>query len=69
MVIHIVRKYDLVVLGGGWSGLLVAKKAIESGTKNLAILESADAGSEGGLLKSEMIDGFTFDCGGPHLLL
>lgn len=59
---------DQVVLGGGWAGLLVAKKLIDSGVNNISILEASKVGKQGGLLKSETINGFTFDCGGPHLL-
>lgn len=66
--IHIVLENNLVVLGGGWAGLLVAKKLSDAGVKSISILEASKEGEQGGLLKSEMINGFTFDCGGPHLL-
>ncbi len=57
------------ILGGGWAGLLSAyaiKKA--NPTADIEILEKSHEGSLGGLLRSETIDGFTYDTGGPHIL-
>jgi protoporphyrinogen oxidase len=65
---HVVRESNVTILGGGWAGLLVAKRLIENGIENISILEAAKEGDQGGLLRSEVINGFTFDCGGPHLL-
>ncbi|EQB66073.1 MAG: hypothetical protein AMDU3_IPLC00001G0239 [Thermoplasmatales archaeon I-plasma] len=65
---HIVRGSNVAILGGGWAGLLVAKRLIENGIENISILEATKEGDQGGLLRSEVINGFTFDCGGPHLL-
>lgn len=65
---HAVRESNVTILGGGWAGLLVAKRLIENGIENISILEAVKEGDQGGLLRSEVINGFTFDCGGPHLL-
>ena len=65
---HVVHESNVAILGGGWAGLLVAKRLIENGIENISILEAAKEGYQGGLLRSEVINGFTFDCGGPHLL-
>ena len=57
------------ILGGGWAGLLSAyeiKKTMPS--IEVQVLEKSSAGSHGGLLRSETIDGFTYDTGGPHIL-
>ncbi|MEM3192376.1 MAG: NAD(P)-binding protein [Candidatus Parvarchaeota archaeon] len=59
---------NTVILGAGWAGLLVAHKLREQGVNDVTILEKDYIRNGGGLLKSETIDGFTFDCGGPHLL-
>ena len=63
------KVYDFAILGGGWAGLLcgyeAAKKFPDS---NITILEASDDNNLGGLLKSEYIQGFTFDTGGPHIL-
>jgi protoporphyrinogen oxidase len=59
--------YDKVILGGGWAGLLYANKE-KSNNKKIVIIEMSNENELGGLLKSEVIDGFTFDVGGPHLL-
>lgn len=59
---------DLAILGGGWAGCLYALKALNDGTRNIGIIDQSQPDRLGGLLKSETIDGFTFDTGGPHLL-
>lgn len=59
----------LGILGGGWAGLLCAyeiKKIIPDA--NIEIIEKQDEANLGGLLRSEIIDGLTFDTGGPHIL-
>ncbi len=61
-------KFNTCILGGGWAGLLVTKKIIENNTKNVGMIEASKSGELGGLLRTEQIDGFTFDSGGPHLL-
>ena len=61
-------EFHTCILGSGWTGLLVANRITESGIKNLALIEASKPGELGGLLRTEEIDGFTFDCGGPHLL-
>jgi protoporphyrinogen oxidase len=60
--------FDLSILGSGWAGLLFARKALNLGVNKISLIEESKAGEQGGLLKTEIIDGFTFDCGGPHLL-
>lgn len=63
------RKCDVLVLGGGWAGLLAARE-LHRFDPNLrvVVLERDSEASAGGLLRSEIVDGFTFDCGGPHIL-
>ena len=60
---------DFTVLGGGWAGLLcgyeLARKFPQA---SIRILEKSKPNDLGGLLKSETIDDFTFDTGGPHIL-
>lgn len=62
------REFKTCILGSGWSGLLVANRITETGIKDIALIEASKPSEMGGLLKTEEIDGFTFDCGGPHLL-
>jgi len=59
---------DETILGAGWAGLLYAKQELKKGVKNLSLIEADKKGNFGGLLKSQVINGFTFDIGGPHLL-
>jgi protoporphyrinogen oxidase len=59
---------DEIILGAGWAGLLYAKQELKKGVKNLSLIEADKKGNFGGLLKGQVIDGFTFDIGGPHLL-
>ena len=58
-------KDDAIVLGAGWAGLLVGLR-LNGENKNISFIDKDK--ELGGLLKSETIDGFTFDTGGPHLL-
>lgn len=60
--------FNVGILGGGWAGLLVAKKLTGANVHDIAIIETAKLTEVGGLLRSEIVNGFTFDCGGPHLL-
>lgn len=59
---------NISILGAGWAGLLLAKKIIESSVNDISLIEATNKEELGGLLRTEVIDGFTFDCGGPHLL-
>lgn len=61
-------KFNTCILGAGWAGLLVAKRMNESNLTDLSIIEKSKLDELGGLLRTEEIDGYTFDCGGPHLL-
>lgn len=63
--------FDEVVLGGGWAGLLYSRQSLSrnAATKpRLGVIEKDKKDELGGLLKSKVIDGFTFDTGGPHIL-
>lgn len=63
------KSFDFLILGGGWAGLLVAKEVAKRfPSTSIAVLESSSDNNLGGLLRSEYIDGFTFDTGGPHIL-
>lgn len=63
------KSFDFLILGGGWAGLLIAKEvASKFRNASIAVLESSSEDNLGGLLRSEYIDGFTFDTGGPHIL-
>ena len=62
------KEENLTILGGGWTGLLCAKRALDLGIGKVSVIEESQEKKLGGLLKTETIDGFTFDCGGPHLL-
>ncbi|MEM0135916.1 MAG: NAD(P)-binding protein [Thermoplasmatales archaeon] len=61
------KYFDTAILGAGWAGLLCAKRSNKI-TKRLVIIEKLPRKELGGLLKSEIINGLTFDTGGPHLL-
>ena len=63
------QRYDAVVLGGGWAGLSAAREILRHRPQfSVLVLEREPESQSGGLLRSETIDGFTFDVGGPHLL-
>ena len=57
-----------MIIGGGWSGLLCGMKLLSNKESNVIIVEQSGEIKRGGLLRSEIIDGFTFDVGGPHLI-
>ncbi|MEM0136500.1 MAG: NAD(P)-binding protein, partial [Thermoplasmatales archaeon] len=59
---------NTAILGAGWAGLLITHNLIDQGINDITLLDKESVSNGGGLLKSETIDGFTFDCGGPHLL-
>ncbi|MGC8572828.1 MAG: protoporphyrinogen/coproporphyrinogen oxidase [Caldisphaera sp.] len=62
------NNYDEVILGAGWAGLLYADMKLTNYNYKIAIIEKETEDEKGGLLRSETINGFTFDIGGPHLL-
>jgi protoporphyrinogen oxidase len=62
------NSFDKAILGAGWAGLLIAQREQKIGIKNLTLIEADKKENFGGLLKSIVIDGFTFDIGGPHLI-
>jgi len=55
-----------VVIGGGWAGALAARELACGMGMDVVIVESAER--PGGLLRSESVNGFTFDTGGSHVL-
>lgn len=62
------KLFDTCILGGGYAGLVLADRLSQIGYKNIGIIDSQNNYDKGGLLHSEVIDGYTFDTGGPHLL-
>ena len=57
------------IIGGGWAGLLSAFEIRRRDSHaEIEILEKSSSGNLGGLLRTETIDGFTYDIGGPHIL-
>ncbi|MEZ0345580.1 MAG: FAD-dependent oxidoreductase [Infirmifilum sp.] len=61
------RETDFAVLGCGWAGLLLSLRLKEKYPSAKVICIDKDE-ALGGLLRSELIDGFTFDVGGSHIL-
>jgi len=55
--------FDIVILGCGWSGVLVAE--IFGSSNTLCIDKELNLG---GLLRSDYINGFTIDIGGSHVI-
>jgi len=55
--------FDIVILGCGWSGILVAE--IFGSSNTLCIDKEL---SLGGLLRSDYVNGFTIDVGGSHVI-
>ena len=63
------EKIEIAILGGGWAGLLSARELLKSYSPDeIVVLEQSSRASSGGLLKSFLHEGFTFDTGGPHIL-
>ena len=60
--------FDETILGSGWAGLLCAQKDLKKGIGKISLIEADRKDDCGGLLKSRIIEGFTFDVGGPDLL-
>ena len=60
--------YNEIILGGGWTGLLYGEKELSIYKNGIAIIEKNAKDQIGGLLKSEIIQGCTFDTAGPHIL-
>ncbi|MDR3101939.1 MAG: FAD-dependent oxidoreductase [Methanocalculaceae archaeon] len=55
----------LAILGGGLTGVTLARLLVERGN-DVTVLEKEQ--KIGGLCTSEMRNGFTFDCGGSHII-
>ena len=60
--------YDETILGAGWAGLLYAHQEQTRNKNKISLIEANKMDDLGGLLKSQIIQGFTFDIGGPHLI-
>ncbi|MEM3264742.1 MAG: hypothetical protein QXH07_02195 [Thermoplasmata archaeon] len=59
---------NTAILGANLAGLLIAHNLMEQGPNDVTIIDKNYLLNNDGLLKSEIIDGFTLDCGGTHLL-
>jgi len=64
-VVFMGRK-SVCIVGGGLAGLSTAYHLLIKGVKDITLIELSDR--VGGLLKSEVISGYTFDVGGSHIL-
>lgn len=58
---------DVAILGCGWAGILVGYFMLQR-TSSLSVVCVDKLESLGGLLKSETVNGFTFDVGGSHVI-
>lgn len=59
----------MIILGGGWAGLLSAKLLSEKCPDSyIHILEKSKFEERGGLLRTDEIGGHSFDIGGHHIL-
>ncbi len=58
--------HKVCVVGGGLAGLATTYYLIKEGVKDVVIIEKLDRPA--GLLRSEVIRGFTFDVGGSHII-
>jgi protoporphyrinogen oxidase len=56
----------IIIFGGGWSGLLASIKVKSLYPRSEVIC--IDKSFDGGLLRSEIIDGHLFDTGGSHVV-
>lgn len=58
---------EVVILGGGWAGVLYAlEHKLRHLNANITILEKQEI--IGGLLRSEIVDSYLFDVGGSHVI-
>lgn len=60
------RRAALCVIGGGLAGLAAAYRAVSKHRASALVLEAGER--VGGLLRSELVDGYLFDAGGSHIL-
>ncbi len=58
--------YDYVIIGGGISGVTVARLLQQSGVTSLKVLEAS--GEPGGLCRTKDVGGHVLDIGGGHFL-
>ncbi|AKG38470.1 hypothetical protein MA03_03115 [Infirmifilum uzonense] len=62
-----ILKSDIAVLGCGWTGILLSLMLKERYPKASVVCLDASR-HPGGLLRTETIDGYTFDIGGSHII-
>ncbi len=60
------KEFNVCVIGGGLAGLSAAHYLVRYGVRDVVVLERRSR--FGGLLLSEVINGFTFDAGGSHIV-
>jgi protoporphyrinogen oxidase len=61
------QRYDVAVLGCGWTGVLVSYFILRK-KPGLSIVCIDRSTALGGLMRSEVVEGFTFDVGGSHII-
>ncbi len=60
------KHYSVCIIGAGLAGLTAAYYLLKQGVRNIVIVESSSR--VGGLLRSEKVDGYSFDIGGSHII-
>ena len=60
------KYYDVCIVGGGLAGISTAYYLLKYGVKNVILFEASR--NVGGLLRSMVINGYTFDIGGSHII-
>jgi protoporphyrinogen oxidase len=62
------REFEFVILGGGPTGLSVARTLIDLGVPSSSVLVLERESEPGGLCRSKIVDGYPVDIGGGHFL-